>query len=115
VENRKTRHRIDTLREVPAAVRFLSLEPLLEDLGELDLSGISWAIIGGESGPGARPCNTVWVREIVEQCKAAGVACFVKQLGAHVIQNGERRIKRDKKGGDMDEFPYDLRVREFPK
>lgn len=114
VENRETKHRIDALRQVPAALRFLSLEPLLEDLGELSLSGIAWVIVGGESGPGARPCNTAWIRSIVEQCNAARVPAFCKQLGAHVIQNGERRIKRDKKGGDMHEWEHDLRVREFP-
>lgn len=106
--------RIEYLRRAMVRNSFLSVEPLLEDLGDLNLSGIGWVIVGGESGPGARPCNTVWVREIVAQCKAANVPVFVKQLGAHVIQNGERRIKRDKKGGDMDEWPHDLRVREFP-
>lgn len=105
---------IDAIREVPAPVRFLSVEPLLEDLGTLDLTGIHWLIIGGESGRGARPFNTAWARSIVAQCKAAGVACFVKQLGAHVIQDGDRRIKKDKKGGDMHEWPHDLRVRDLP-
>lgn len=115
VESRKYLGRIDELRKTPAAVRFLSLEPLLEDLGALDLTGIHWVIVGGESGNGARPFNTDWARSIVAQCKAAGVACFVKQFGAHVIQDGERRIKKDKKGGDMDEWPHDLRVRELPQ
>ncbi|MCE9567284.1 MAG: phage Gp37/Gp68 family protein [Planctomycetes bacterium] len=82
VENRK--HgvpRIDLLRETPAAVRFLSVEPLLEDLGELDLTGIHWVIVGGESGPGARPMNVAWVRSIRDQCVAAGVKFFFKQWG----------------------------------
>lgn len=82
VENRK--HglpRIDDLRECPAAVRFLSVEPLLEDLGEIDLSGISWVIVGGESGAGARPMKEKWVTSIRDQCQAAGVAFFFKQWG----------------------------------
>jgi len=82
VENR--RHglpRIEQLRSAPAQVRFLSIEPLLEDLGALDLRGISWVIVGGESGPGARPMHPEWVRSIREQCQAAGVPFFFKQWG----------------------------------
>lgn len=82
VENRK--HglpRIDHLREAPAAIRFLSVEPLLEDLGEVDLSGISWVIVGGESGHGARPMQADWVRSLRDQCAAAGVPFFFKQWG----------------------------------
>jgi protein gp37 len=75
---------------------------------------LDWIIVGGESGPGARSFDVQWARDTVAQCKAAGVACFVKQLGAHVIQDGERRKKRDKKGGDWHEWPHDIRVREFP-
>jgi protein gp37 len=106
--------RIDLLRRATVKNPFLSIEPLLEDLGSIDLTDIKWVIVGGESGPGARPCNTTWIREIVLRCKDAGVPCFVKQLGSNVIQNGERRIKLDKKGGDMDEWPHDIRVRQFP-
>lgn len=73
--------RIDELRATPAAVRFLSVEPLLEDLGQLDLSGIGWVIVGGESGPGARPMEPVWAQSIRDQCVAAGVAFFFKQWG----------------------------------
>jgi protein gp37 len=73
--------RIDHLREAPAAVRFLSVEPLLEDLGEVDLTGISWVIVGGESGPGARPMRAEWVRGIRDQCERAGVRFFFKQWG----------------------------------
>lgn len=82
VENRK--HglpRIDHLRDTPAAVRFLSIEPLLEDLGQVDLSGISWVIVGGESGNGARPMREEWVRSLRDQCEEAGVAFFFKQWG----------------------------------
>jgi protein gp37 len=73
--------RIADLRAAPAAVRFLSVEPLLEDIGKLPLEGISWVIVGGESGPGARPMKEDWVLSIREQCKAAGVAFFFKQWG----------------------------------
>lgn len=82
VENR--RHgvpRIGHLRKVAAAVRFLSVEPLLEDLGELDLSGIHWVIVGGESGARARPMQPQWARAVRDQCEDAGVAFFFKQWG----------------------------------
>ena len=73
--------RIGILRETPAAVRFLSVEPLLEDLGPLDLRGIHWVIVGGESGAGARPMDEAWVLPIRDQCAAQGVAFFFKQWG----------------------------------
>jgi protein gp37 len=73
--------RISNLQATPAAVRFLSVEPLLEDVGKIPLEGISWVIVGGESGPGARPMKEDWVLSIREQCKAAGVAFFFKQWG----------------------------------
>jgi protein gp37 len=82
VENRK--HgvpRIAYLQETPAAVRFLSVEPLLEDVGTLPLDGISWVIVGGESGPGARPMEESWVVSIQKQCKESGVPFFFKQWG----------------------------------
>lgn len=78
---------IDALRKVPAAVRFLSIEPLLEDLGELDLTGIHWVIVGGESGHQARPLNPEWVRSIRDQCQAAGVAFFFKQWGEWIARD----------------------------
>lgn len=81
VESAKEKHRIDTLREVPAALRFLSLESLLGDLGELNLDGIGWVIVGGESGAGARPMHPGWARSLRDQCKAAGVPFFFKQWG----------------------------------
>jgi protein gp37 len=65
----------------PAAVRFLSVEPLLEDLGEIPLEGISWVIVGGESGPGARPMKEAWVLSIQEQCQSARIPFFFKQWG----------------------------------
>jgi protein gp37 len=98
------------------------------DSRDLDeLPSLSWVIVGGESGPGARPFDVAWARSTVAQCKAAGVPVFVKQLGAgaslhtalgrgrHVIDGEERFIIRDPKGGDMQEWPEDLRVREFPR
>jgi len=122
VEDRERKSRIDDLRATPAAIRFLSLEPLLEDLGEIDLAGINLAIVGGESGPRSRPFALEWARSIVGQCKAAGVAVFVKQLGAKPYEgllrsdrNYQRLLRlKDKKGGDMSEWPEDLRVRELP-
>jgi protein gp37 len=71
--------RIEHLRATPAAVRFLSIEPLLEDIGEIDLTGIHWVIVGGESGPGARPMEDTWVRSIRDQAIAQGVKFFFKQ------------------------------------
>jgi protein gp37 len=172
VENQDAANqRIPHLLNIPAAVHFLSCEPLL---GPVDLTRVlaernygtyvlnaftgegrthhgepfttlpgrvGWGIVGGESGPGARPCNVAWVRDIVRQCKAAGVPCFVKQLGACVTWDGMqggygdgpsdiwpretgtfpdpenggwRKHLVDKKGGTPDEWPEDLRVREFP-
>jgi protein gp37 len=73
--------RIAHLQATSARVRFLSIEPLLEDLGRLDLAGISWVIVGGESGPGARPMDPAWVRSIRDQCQAAAVPFFFKQWG----------------------------------
>jgi len=82
VENRKQGlPRIAALRDTPAAIRFLSIEPLLEDLGEVDLRGIHWVIVGGESGPGAREMSESWVLSIRDQCQAAGVPFFFKQWG----------------------------------
>jgi protein gp37 len=81
VENSDYEWRIDHLRETGAKMKFLSLEPLLGPLDGLNLSGIDWAIAGGESGPGARPMHKEWVRSIRDQCKAAGVAFHFKQWG----------------------------------
>src|SRR5690606_30153079 len=73
--------RVEHLRQSPAAVRFLSVEPLLEDLGPIDLAGISWVIAGGESGPGARPMDPDWIRSLRDRCRDAGVPFFFKQWG----------------------------------
>ena len=98
------------LRQTPAAVRFLSLEPLLGPLPSLDLAGIDWAIIGGESGPGSRPLDLGWVRDLIARCREAGTAIFIKQLGSQwARENG-----RNDKGGDWSLWPEDLRIRQFP-
>lgn len=158
-DQKRADERIPHLLKIPAAVRFLSMEPLL---GPVDLQPVikdgkfennqgincDWVIVGGESGQGARPCRVEWVRRIVQQCQAVGVPCFVKQLGANVVtrndmvedefnnlntgwpdphvehhingfqenyQGADCRIRlRDSKGGDWNEWPEDLRVREFP-
>lgn len=90
--------RIEELRQTPAAVRFLSIEPLLEDLGELDLSGIDWVIVGGESGPGARPMRKAWVRSIRRQCRAYDVPFFFKQWGG---------VQKSRNGRELDGRFYD--------
>ena len=88
IENRKSLTRLETLKQCPAQVRFLSLEPLLEDLGPLDLSGIHWVIVGGESGPGFRPMPHVWARAIRDQCVSQGVPFFFKQSAAFRTEMG---------------------------
>jgi protein gp37 len=182
-DQKRADERIPFLLKTPAAVRFLSVEPLLGavDLSEwlfcarcrgphkcgpgayetpLDnaaggcwfrecrCSQIGWVIVGGESGPDARPCRPEWIRSIIQQCKSASIPAFVKQLGGNIVtrndmtedafngkdgwhdpdvehdihgfreefQGADCRVKlRDKKGGDPEEWPADLRVREFPK
>jgi protein gp37 len=102
VENR--RHglpRIDALRRTGAAMKFLSIEPLLEDLGKFDLTGIDWVIVGGESGPGARPLQEKWVTSIQQQCAGFGVPFFFKQWGR--VQKGKHG--RELNGRTYDEFP----------
>lgn len=169
-DQQRADERIPILLDTQAAVRFVSVEPLL---GKVDLSWlrvhegnvdalrgkrtddfassgvpdgrtprIDWVIVGGESGPGARPCDVMWIRSIVGQCRSASVPCFVKQLGRTVVDRNDagfdgsgprewpdgtstnvsasyqgaplRVFLRDKKGGDPSEWPIDLRVREFP-
>lgn len=141
VEDQKTAdERIPILLQTPAAVRWISAEPLLKELtlvlylpviergrgGPIQSGGgLDWVVVGGESGPKARPMNIEWVRDILNQCAAAGVACFVKQLGAHPVYT-EQKVKpligairplklKDLKGGDWSEWPEDLRVKEFPR
>ncbi len=103
VENRK--HglpRISKLRNSKAQVRFLSIEPLLEDLGRFNLKGIDWAIVGGESGPRARPIRPEWVRSIRDQCEKADVAFFFKQWGG---------VRKSRTGRELDGQTYD----QFPE
>jgi protein gp37 len=88
IESQAYLWRADVLRGIPAAIRFLSCEPLLEDLGTLDLSGIGWVIVGGESGPTVRPMAASWVRSIRDQCVAAGVPFFFKQWGGRTPKAG---------------------------
>lgn len=94
----------------------LSVEPLL---GPVDLSPwldqLDWIIIGGESGAQARPCLEEWERSIIEQCRDAGVPVFRKQAGSNSYRNGDHIRYLDSKGGDIEEWPDDLRVREFPR
>lgn len=167
VEDQKTAdERIPLLLQTPAAVRFVSYEPALEPILLAQVipvkwngkpgkpitvvdylrgpQHIDWVIVGGESGPGARPFNIEWARSVIRQCQDAGVACFVKQMGANVqtrndqvqdvwyyadgsdmeteeldadhYQGAPVRLRlNDRKGGDPDEWPSDLRVREFPQ
>lgn len=143
VENQRCAdERISQLLRIPAKLRFLSVEPLLE---EVDIrrvpdlmksfnqspygwhnwlrQRIHWVIVGGESGPGARPCNVDWVRSIVRQCQDAGVPCFVKQLGSRPYIDAKAAplagpIDLDlthAKGGNPAEWPADLQVRQFPQ
>jgi protein gp37 len=92
VESRRYRFRIDHLRTLPAAVRFVSAEPLLGPLGDINLEGIHWLIAGGESGPNARPMDHDWVTELRDQCTTAGVAFFFKQWGGRTPKSGGREL-----------------------
>jgi protein gp37 len=135
-DQQRADERIPELLKIPAAIRFLSAEPLL---GPIDFrfpkplkfteakDGIDWVIFGCESGPGARPGNVEWIRDGLRQCQAAHVEAFIKQLGrlpyegASPHSSGPNAIKcnlyqlDDKKGGNPSEWPADLRVRRFPE
>lgn len=119
IENSRFTWRADELRAVPAAIRFVSAEPLLGSLFEannrrqpLDLTRIDWIIVGGESGPGARRLELAWAQELATACDEAGVAFFMKQLGTVL---GRAVGARDRKGGDSSVFPAELRRRELPQ
>jgi protein gp37 len=101
VENEQTLFRVDNLRHTGAAVKFLSLEPLLGPLGRLKLDGMDWVIVGGESGPGARPMDPKWVSQILRACQRAKVPFFFKQWGG--VQ--KKRAGRLLDGRTWDEFP----------
>jgi protein gp37 len=125
VENQRVvNERLPYLTQIPTFVLFVSCEPLLEEvcLGDY-VNHLSWAIIGGESGKGARPCQVDWMRSLVRQCRSAanGPAVFVKQLGSKPVFSESDYPDHfphfhlsNSKGGDIDEFPEDLRIQEFP-
>ncbi|MBS1874063.1 MAG: phage Gp37/Gp68 family protein [Acidobacteria bacterium] len=101
IENDRYRHRADHLRQTPARVKFLSIEPLLGPIPSLDLTGLHWVIVGGESGPGARPIQEEWVLEIQSACRLQGVPFFFKQWGG-VNKKASGRLLR---GRTYDEMP----------
>ncbi len=124
VENRQNGlPRLDELRSVPAILRFASIEPLLEDLGKVDFTGIHWAIFGGETGSDARSMDTAWVAALIEQCRAQGVSPWVKQLGKLPTDSGARLViiggsgKVSANAEDWNLWPEHLahlKVRELP-
>ncbi len=101
VENANALYRVSDLRSVPAAVRFLSCEPLIGPLDCLDLEGIGWVIAGGESGPGSRPCDLAWITSIRDSCIVAGVPFFFKQWGGRTPKAGGRTLE----GRHWDQMP----------
>lgn len=102
VESKKYLHRIDDLLQTPAKVKFLSLEPLLTDLNDINLRGIDWVIVGGESGNNARPLNKDWVVEIYQKCVEAKVPFFFKQWGGINKKKNGRKLNNK----TYDEMPY---------
>lgn len=119
IEDDERTGRVSPLRDTAAAVRFISAEPLLRPLPSLDLAGIDWLILGGESGPHSRPVDLGWFRELIGMARAAGTAVFVKQLGSvwagETSWGGQLVSRTDKKGGDWRFWPSDLRIREYPR
>jgi protein gp37 len=101
IESRRFVHRADSLRAVPAAVRFVSAEPLLGPLDELDLRGMHWLIAGGESGPGFRPVDVEWIRDLRDRCQTSDVSFFFKQWGGVRPKAGGRLLD----GRTWDEMP----------
>jgi len=101
VESEAYIHRLDDLRNTPAAIRFVSFEPLLSSVKKANLRSIDWAIVGGESGPAARPMEAIWVREIQESCRRSGTAFFFKQWGGKNKKLAGRKLD----GKTWDEFP----------
>lgn len=102
VEMKNYVDRISLLRVSSAKVKFVSFEPLIGDVGPVNLEGIAWIIIGGESGPHHRPMKLEWARNLIRQAKEQGVAVWMKQLGGL------------RPGGNLEDFPEDLQIREFP-
>ncbi len=108
IEDRNVVERIEHLRAAPAAIRFISFEPLIGPVGSVDLSGIHWAIVGGESGKSARPIREEWIDEIYGQCLSADTAFFFKQWGTWGKDNKKRSKKangREYRGRTWDEMP----------
>lgn len=101
VEDRASLSRIRHLQQAPAGVRFLSIEPLVGPIGQMDLAGIDWVIVGGESGPRARPMNSEWAREVRDQCVSAGVPFFFKQWGGFRPKQGGRELD----GREWSQYP----------
>ena len=101
VESKKQLHRIENLRQINATVKFLSLEPLIDDLGKINLRGIDWVIVGGESGPNSRPIKEEWVISILQQCKQQNVAFHFKQWGGV----NKKKTGRKLLGQTWDEYP----------
>lgn len=110
VESADYLRRIDDLRETPAAVRFVSAEPLLGPLDGINLTGVDWLIAGGESGPGSREMDLGWVRHLRDACADAGTAFFMKQMGSVWAQ----QAGHPGKGNHPEFWPADLNVREYP-
>ena len=106
VEDQRVVSRIDALRRIPAAIRFLSAEPLIGPLVDLNLNGIHWVIGGGESGLQARPCDPVWARGLRDQCIAANVSFFWKQWGGRTPKAGGRELDER----EWNEYPVELAV-----
>ena len=104
VEDAARKRRIDHLRQINSKARFISFEPLLGQIGSVDLSGIAWAIVGGESGPKARPMAPSWAIELRDGCKAAGVAFFFKQWGGFRPKSGGRTLEDREWNG----FPWHI-------
>jgi protein gp37 len=106
VEHSRQRHRVDALRETGARIKFLSLEPLLGPLHELDLAGMDWVIVGGESGPNARPIQSDWVIDLRDQCRRAQVPFFFKQWGGR----NKKKTGRMLQGRTWDQMPQGARA-----
>lgn len=115
VESPEYLYRIDLVRQTPAAVRFLSIEPLIERLGPLNLSGIDWVIVGCESGTGPRPMEEDWVREIRDECVKQGVRFFLKQMMGHNPRTGRRKVLKTPPldGKRWRQFPLKRKIRSF--
>ena len=106
IESADVIHRLDDLKNVPADIRFISFEPLIDSVGSMDLNGIDWAIVGGESGPHARPIDPLWVDEIHAQCDDQDVAFFFKQWGG----TNKKAAGRTYRGRTWDQFPVQLQT-----